>query len=75
MEQLFFPVMALALQWFRPRYNAQLQIMKARVWILRYCIGLSRIVPTPNEKTELIRLGGLLCHDVASKFVTILSLR
>jgi hypothetical protein len=49
--------------------------MKARVWILRYCIGLSRIVPTPNEKTELIRLGGLLCHDVAIKFVTILSLR
>ena len=64
----------MALQWFLPRYNAQLQLLEAQIRILRSRVDASRIVPTP-EKAELLRLGGLLGHDVAVKFVTILSLR
>ncbi len=65
MERVFFPLLALVLQWFRPRYNAQLQLMTAQIRILRSRIDASRIVPTPKEKTELLRLGALLGHDVA----------
>jgi len=65
MDRLFFSLLALALQWFRPRYNAQLQLLQAQIRILRSRIDVSRIVPTPQEKAELLRLGALLGHDVA----------
>ena len=65
MERLFFPLLSLAMQWFRPRYNARLQLMAAQIRILRSRIDTSRIVPTPKEKAELLRLGGMLDHDVA----------
>jgi len=65
MDRLFFSLLALALQWFRPRYNAQLQVLQAQIRILRSRIDVSRIVPTPQEKAELLRLGALLGHDVA----------
>ena len=51
-DWLFFYVLSLASQWFRPRYNAQLQILKAQILILRSHIDASRIVPTPKEKAE-----------------------
>ncbi len=65
MERLFFAMLALALQWFRLRYNARLQLMAAQIRILRSRIDASRIVPTPKEKAELLRLGAALEHDVA----------
>ena len=65
MERLLFPVLSLALQWFRPRYNAQLQILVAQIRILRSRVDASRIVPNPKEKAELLRLGALLEHDVS----------
>jgi len=65
MERLLFPVLSLALQWFRPRYNAQLQLMAAQIRILRSRIDASRIVPSPKEKAELLQLGALLEHDVS----------
>lgn len=65
MERLYFPLLALVLQWFRPRFNAQLQILEAQIRILRPRIDASRIVPPPKEKAELLRLDTLLGHDVA----------
>jgi putative transposase len=56
MDRLFFSALALALQWFRPRYNTQLQLMAAQIRILRSRIDMSRIVPTSKEKAELLRL-------------------
>ena len=56
MERLFFPVLSLALQWFRPRYNTRLQFLEAQIRILRSRIDASRIVPTPKEKAELLRI-------------------
>ena len=65
MDRFFYTILALALQWFRPRYNAQLQLMTAQIRILSSRIDASRIVPTPKEKAELLRLGASLDHDVA----------
>jgi len=64
MERLFFPVLSLVMQWFRPRYNAQLQFLEAQIRILRSRVDASRIVPNPAEKAELLRLGAMLDHDV-----------
>ncbi len=78
MDRLSVSLLALALQRFRPRRNAQLQLLEAQIrilCILRSQIDASRIVSTPKEKSKLLRLGGLLGHDVATKFVTLLSLR
>ena len=60
MDRLFFSLLTLALQWFRPRYNAYLQLLQAQIQILRSRIDVSRIVPTPQEKAELLRLGALV---------------
>ena len=78
MDCLFFSLLALVLECFRPRRNAQLQLLEVQIrilCILRSQIDASRIVPTPKEKAVLLRPGGLLGHDVAVKLVTILSLR
>jgi len=75
MERLFSPVLALALQCFRPRYSARFQLLEAQIRILRSRVDAIRIVPTPKEKAELLRLGGLWGHDVPIKLVTILNLR
>jgi len=64
-ERILFPVLALLSHWFRPRYNAQLQLLEAQLWMLRSRIDASRIVPTPAERSELLRLGALIDHDVA----------
>ena len=65
MDRFIFSMLALVLQWFRPRYNAQLQLMAAQIRILRSRVDASRIVPTPKEKAELLRIGASLGHDVA----------
>ena len=54
MERLFFSMLALALQWFRPRHNVQLQFLEAQIPMLRSRVDVSRIVPTPKEKVELL---------------------
>ena len=64
MNRLIFPVLMLVAQYFKPRYNAQLSILKAQVRMLRNRIDASRIVPTLEEKAELLRLGRMMDHDV-----------
>lgn len=56
MDRFFFSLLTLTLQWFRPRYNAQLQLLQAQIRILRSRIDVSRIVPTPQDKAELLRV-------------------
>jgi len=65
MDHLFFSLLTLVLQWFRPRHNVHLQLLQAQIRILRSRIDVSRIVPTPQEKAELLRLGAQVGHDVA----------
>ncbi|HPG70371.1 MAG TPA: integrase core domain-containing protein [Candidatus Hydrogenedentes bacterium] len=64
MEDLFFSLLTLVLQWFRPRYNVHLQLLQAQIRMLRSRIDVSRIVPTPQEKAELLRLAAQVDHDI-----------
>ena len=65
MDRLVFSIFTLAAQWIRPRYNAKLQLLEARIRILRYRIETDRIAPTPAEKAELLRIGESIDDDVA----------
>ena len=65
MKKVAFFLVALVVQWFQPRYNAKLQLLKAQIRILRTRIDTNRIVPTPAEKDELLRIGESIEHDVA----------
>ena len=55
-----------AAQWFRPRYNAKLQLLEAQIKILRSRIDANRSVPTPAEKDELLRIGDSIEHDTSN---------
>lgn len=50
---------------FLPRYNARLQLLNFQIKMLRDRVEESKIVPTEEERTELMRLGALLGHDVS----------
>ena len=56
MDRLAFPFLALALQWFRPRHNAQLQLMEAQIRILRLRIDTTRIVANPMRFSTINEL-------------------
>jgi putative transposase len=45
------------LQYFAPRHNAQVRFLKAQIEILRRRVPGERIVPRPEEKAELLRIG------------------
>ncbi len=51
MDRLFYLVLTLALQWFRPRHNIHRQLLQAQIRILRSRIDVSRIVPTPQKSS------------------------
>ncbi len=53
-------MVVLAERLFRPRHNVRLQILQAQIRFLRSRIDTSGIVPSPDEKHELLRLGALL---------------
>jgi putative transposase len=52
------------LQFLAPRHNAQIRFLKAQVAILRRRVPMERIVPSPAEKAELLRIGAEFGHDV-----------
>ncbi len=64
MDGILFSVITLATQSMRPRYNAGLQLLEAQIRVLRWRIDTSRIVPTPAERTESLRLGAAIDHDI-----------
>lgn len=64
MERVIFGLLTLVMQWLNPRFNAKMQFMELQIRILRSRIDASRIVPTPRERAELIRLGASIDHDV-----------
>ena len=64
MERLSYPLLALLAHWFTPMYNARLQFLEAQIHMLRLRIDTNRIVPSAEEKDELLRLGSQLDHNV-----------
>jgi putative transposase len=57
--------LSLVIQYFAPRHNAQVRFLKAQIAILRKRLPREHIVPSPEEKAELLRLGREFGHDVA----------
>ena len=51
-------------QFFVPRHNAQLRLLKALFTILRARVLTQRIILLPAEKAELLRIGEECGHDV-----------
>lgn len=51
-------------KFFMPRHNAQLRLLKAQLTILRARIPTERIILSPTEKTELLRIGAECGHEV-----------
>ncbi len=51
-------------KFFMPRHNAQLRLLKAQLTILRARIPTERIILSPAEKTELLRIGAECGHEV-----------
>ena len=51
-------------QFFMPRHNAQLRLLKAQIAILRARIPTQRIILSPAEKAELLRIGEECGHDI-----------
>ncbi|MBF0615065.1 MAG: transposase [Magnetococcales bacterium] len=51
---------------FNPRHNAEIRFLKAQIRILQARLSVQRILPSPEEKAELIRLGAEFDHQVNS---------
>ena len=64
MDAVLYSILTLATQWMRPRYNARMQLLEAQIRMLRSRIDTSRIVPTPQERAELLRFGAAMDHDI-----------
>jgi len=64
MNSLFFAFSTLALRWLEPRINERLLFLEAQIRMLRNRIDSERIIATPEERAELLRIGTLLDHEV-----------
>ena len=51
-------------QFFMPRHNAQVRLLKAQIQILRTRIPTQRIILSPEEKAELLRIGAECGHEI-----------
>ena len=64
LDRTLLPFWALFARLFAPRYNARIQFLIAQTRILRSRIDASRIVPTPEEKVELLGWGVNFDHNI-----------
>ena len=64
MDRTLLPFFAFFMRLFAPRYNARIQFLIAQTRILRSRIDANRIVPTPEEKEELMRWGAAFDHKM-----------
>ena len=63
--QTLHALVHLVARMFAPQHSAQIRFLKAQLRILRRRIPADRIVPDPDEKAELLRLGAEFDHDIA----------
>ena len=64
MNSTFSLLLVFLSQFFIPRHNPQLRLLKAQITILRSRIPTQRIILSPAEKAELLRIGEECGHDV-----------
>jgi len=58
---------------FLPKYDVRMQLLMYQIKMLRDRIDDQRIVPTPEERAELLRLGNEINHDVADVMLVVKS--
>ena len=56
---------------FLPKYDVRMQLLMFQIKILRDRIDDQRIVPTPEERAELLRLGNEINHDVTDVMLVV----
>jgi putative transposase len=56
---------------FLPKYDIRMQLLMFQIKMLRDLIDDQRIVPTPEERAELIRLGNEINYDVADVMLVV----
>ncbi len=64
MERMFSYLIVMLVYFFSPRHNAEIRFLKAQIRIMKNRVSSKRIIPTAEEKSELIRLGAIINHDV-----------
>ena len=64
MNSTFSLLIVFLTQLFMPRHNAQLRLLKAQIHILRARIPTQRIILSPEEKAELLRIGAESGHEI-----------
>uniref|UniRef100_UPI001D0E4D38 hypothetical protein n=1 Tax=Candidatus Magnetaquicoccus inordinatus TaxID=2496818 RepID=UPI001D0E4D38 len=60
-----FLLWAMIAHFFNPRHNAEIRLLKAQIRILQKRLTTNRINPSPEEKSELLRIGAECDHDIA----------
>jgi len=56
---------------FLPKYDVRMQLLMFQIKMLRDRIDDQRIVPTPEERAEILRLGNEINHDVADVMLVV----
>lgn len=64
MNSTFSLLLVFLARFFMPRHNAQMRLLKAQIHILRARIPAQRIILSPAEKSELLRIGAEFGHDI-----------
>jgi len=64
MQSTFSLLLVFLSQFFMPRHNAQMRLLKAQIDILCARIPTQRIIMSPAEEAELLRIGAECGHEV-----------
>ena len=64
MDSFFSLLWVLMAHFLSPRHNAQIRLLKAQIRILQARVPTKRIAPSPEEKSELLRLGAACDHKI-----------
>ncbi|MEO5349434.1 MAG: integrase core domain-containing protein [Magnetococcus sp. YQC-3] len=65
MQQFVFLLWTMMAQLFSPRHDAEIRLLKAQIRILQSRLPTKRIILSPEERAELVRLGAECAHNVA----------
>ncbi len=64
-------VFILVSRFYMPRYDVRIQILKYQIKILRDRIDEPQIITEKEERTELMRLGALIDHDISDVMLAV----
>ena len=70
MFQQFYAGLLFAIGLLSPRHDSRLQFLLLQIKMLKARLKSDRVVPTPEEKSELLRLGASM-HDDISDLIAI----